>query len=86
MLRLVSRRTKTIILLLGICAILYVLISPLPEMDATNSVRLDVVAVVFLPVLFIILFTSLFSNTSGGPRSRLELSLDLQATFCSRLC
>lgn len=81
-----SSRTKTIILLLGICAILYVLISPLPEMDATNSVRFDIVAVVFLPVLIIILFTSSLSNTSGGPRSRLESSLDLQATFCSRLC
>jgi hypothetical protein len=85
MLKLVSRRTKTIILLLGLGAILFVLISPLPEIDATNPVKLDIVAVIFLPVLIIFLLISLFLSVYGSPRS-MESCLDLQATFCSRLC
>lgn len=86
MLRLVSRRTKTIILLLAIFAILYVLISPLPELDATNSVRIDLIAIALLPVLIVLLLASLCSNPCGSSRSRLESCLDLQAAFCSRLC
>jgi len=47
----VSRLTKLILLWVVIGAILYVLISPLPELAATSTLKLPVLSVIFIVLL-----------------------------------
>jgi len=81
----VSARAKLLILLFVVSAILYVLISPLPEMAATKSVQslLRALLAVVVIVLPSHLVRSLFL---GAFRSRLEECCDFQAELCSRQC
>jgi ABC-type polysaccharide transport system permease subunit len=80
----VSPRARTLVLLLVVSAILYVLISPLPEMSATKSVQPFVLALAFLLVVSI---TDLMAAFLLNARpSRLEDRCGLQAVLCSRLC
>ena len=83
MVKLVLFRTKAVIILAVVVSILYVLISPLPEMAATKAPH-----VLFLLVLsfFCIAFsTGDYLRVSQGHEREPEphLSLDL---LCSRLC
>ena len=80
----VSSRVRTLILLLVVSAILYVLISPLPEMTATKSVQPFVLVLALLVVIVIADFmaASLLNDT----QSTFEDCCDFQAVLCSRLC
>ena len=80
----VSSRVRTLILLLVVSAILYVLISPLPEMTATKSVQPFVLVLAFLVVTAIadLMAASLLNDT----QSTFEDRCDFQAVLCSRLC
>ena len=82
--KVVSPRVRTLVLLLVLFAILYVLISPLPEMSATKSVQPFVLALAFLLIVLITeVMAAFFPN---GQPSRLDVNWDLQAMHCSRLC
>ena len=79
-------RTKAVVLLFVVLAILYVLISPLPEMAATKLAHCFDLAFVSLFVLLMPPSDLVLSGLLGVPRSQLEECCDLQAVLCSRLC
>jgi len=84
MVEVVMVRLRTLLLLLVASAILYVLISPLPEMTATKSVQPFVLAFILLVVASATDHLAAFL-LSDQP-FRLDASCDLQAVLCSRLC
>ena len=76
-------RAKSVLIFVVLLAILYVLISPLPEMAATNSAR----SLVFVVPLLL----SLFLATLGGfflpvPGQQFPHAHKSRSLLCSRLC
>ena len=84
MVEVVSPRARTLILVLVVSAILYVLISPLPEMSATKSVQPFALLLASLLVVPIgDLMVSFFLNARP---SQLEPNCNLQAVLGCWLC
>jgi hypothetical protein len=81
----VSAQVKAIVLLLLVGAILFVLISPLPEMAATKSSRtfleLAQLVLVLIPAVAATSCALLYCSLSA-PESR----HDVRAVLCTRLC
>lgn len=82
----VSSRAKAVVLLFVVSAILYVLISPLPEMAATRSAPFSVLVFLLVVVVFLPPSDLVPSMFPGITRSTLQECSDLQAALCSRLC
>jgi hypothetical protein len=81
----VSAQVKAIVLLLLVGAILFVLISPLPEIAATKSSRtfleLAQLVLALIPALAVSSYALLCFSRSA-PESR----HDVRAVLCTRLC
>lgn len=82
-----SRWAKILILLIGLAAMLYVLISPLPELDATHHLHfanllfaLLVVRVIHAAIAYAV--TTPWPNNSPSPRQMPSAQTD----FCNRRC
>jgi len=80
----VSQLTR-IILLVVLAAILFVLISPLPELSADSPRNLLTIAL-FVLVFSLLPAIVLLAIHSGSAQSIRRDSLDLQATLCNRHC
>ena len=77
-------QAKPGLVLLIIVAVLYVFISPLPEMAATNSVRSLVFVV---PLLFCLLAAALGPFLPSISRQQVVVGSNLsRSLLCSRLC
>ena len=80
-----SDRTKLVILVAAIAAILYVLISPLPEMDATSHCR--VIAIAFPTAVVAHLAPLVLGAThETGQCSPVKDTPELLAILCVRNC
>ena len=79
-----SDRTKATILALVLAAILFVLISPLPELDSTSPK----ISIAFLMLVALVLTSVTFVATIPLPstRSTFQDASDLLAILCSRQC
>ena len=84
MVGLVPLRAKPVLVLVIVLAILYVFISPLPEMAATNSLR----SLVFLvPLVFSLLAAALAPLLPSISRQQAVVgSGPSRSLLCSRLC
>lgn len=84
MVGLVGLRAKPVFAVVVVLAVLYVLISPLPEMAATNSVR----SLTFLvPSIFSLLAGALAPFLPFLSRQQIVVGSGLSRSFlCSRLC
>lgn len=83
MVEVVRFQTKTVVALLVAFAILYILISPLPEMAATHSGK----SFVFLPIFFSLLIAPIELFLLFLFRKQVERGRGLnRALLCSRLC
>jgi hypothetical protein len=90
----VSRRTKLLVLAAAIAAILYVLISPLPEMDATE--RNGIVIIVILAQVAFLTAAKLATDTERSAVSTVRRCCykspilpeipDILAVLCVRTC
>lgn len=81
---LVRLRAKPVLVVVVVVAVLYVLISPLPEMVATNSVR----SVAFIvAVLFSLLAAALAPFLLSPSRQQVVVASGLsRSLLCTRLC
>jgi hypothetical protein len=81
----VSRRAKLMLLGVVLAAILYVLISPLPELAATSTLKFPVFPLIL--IVFILLSPTNSFGLTGlfGDASRPECNI-LLARTCVRLC
>jgi hypothetical protein len=81
----VSAQVKALVLLLLVGSIVFVLISPLPEMAATKSSRtfleLAQLMLLVMPAMGVI-----SSALLGGTRAEPESRHDVRAVLCTRLC
>ncbi len=79
----VSRRLKFILLMVVVAAMLYVLISPLPELAATSTLNFPV-----LPLAIILLVQNLAVCVRGSAPQGTDVSLDddLPSRNCALLC
>lgn len=77
-------RAKPVLVLVIVMAILYVFISPLPEMAATNSVRSLVFVVPLLAALLAVVLVPVLPSLS---RQQVVVGSGLsRSLLCSRLC
>ena len=79
-----SGHLKFLLLLVVVAAILYVLISPLPELAATSTLNFPVFPLVIVVLLLQDLVRSLFR--SGAPTADISLDDDLPSRNCVLLC
>ena len=80
-----SDRTKLLILVAAIAAMLYVLISPIPEMDATAHCK--VIAIAFPSVVVALLAPLMLAATHDlGESSPVKDTPELLAILCVRNC
>jgi len=84
MLRVVSSRAKALLIVITAVAILYVLISPLPEMAATSSTQPTFCFVLWLFPLFTFAIAP-FAPVLFGKQLESGSPLD-RSLLCSRLC
>jgi hypothetical protein len=79
----VSRRLKFLLLIVVVAAILYVLISPLPELAATSTLNFPV-----LPLVIVLLVPSLAVcvRSSAPQATDVLLDDDLPSRNCALLC
>lgn len=77
-------RAKPVLVLVIVMAILYVFISPLPEMAATNSVRSLVFVISLLAALLAVVLVPVLPSLS---RQQVVVGSGLsRSLLCSRLC
>lgn len=79
----VNRRLKFLLLMVVVAAILYVLISPLPELAATSTLNFPV-----LPLLIVFLVQNLVICVRASAPQSTDVSLDddLPSRNCALLC
>lgn len=79
----VSRRLKLALLIVVIAAILYVLVSPLPELAATSTLNFPVV-----PLIIVFLMPTLLerARTAAVHMTDVWLDEDLPSRNCTLLC
>jgi len=81
---LVGLRAKPVLIVLVVIGILYVFISPLPEMAATSSGRCLAFLVPFL-LLFLLAMLDAFLPFASGQQLVTDHSLS-RSLLCTRLC
>ncbi|HKR33157.1 MAG TPA: hypothetical protein VJT08_21940 [Terriglobales bacterium] len=79
----VNGRLKFLLLMVVVAAILYVLISPLPELAATNILNFPV-----LPLIIVLLVQNLVISVWASAVQIMDVSLDddLPSWNCALLC
>lgn len=79
----VNGRLKFLLFMVVVAAILYVLISPLPELAATNTLNFPV-----LPLMIVLLMQNLidFARTPVVQITDVSLDEDLPSWNCALLC
>ena len=82
---LVTLEAKAVVVVLVIVAVLYVFISPLPEMAATNAGRSLVFLLPLLLLVFLLPASDLFLSLVAGRRFVIGQSLS-RSLLCSMLC